>query len=119
MPTTIGKASTIHGLVPTLSVSTSFITRFARTVGAPEFTFCDVERAIQRELGRSNLLAGFELRTAQTLHSAEMETLVRLEAKYRAPASADRQPDQSSATPVACDAEPPSVSTLPVQTSSF
>lgn len=87
--------------------------------GQPEFTFCDVERAVQRELGRSNLLARFELRAAQTARSAAMETLIRLEAKYRVPIAADRRPDEISSTPIACDAEPISVPMQPVRTSLF
>ncbi len=87
--------------------------------GQPEFTFCDVERAVQRELGWSNLPARFELRAKQTARSAEMETLMRLEAKYRVPIAADRRPDEISSTPITCDAEPISVPMLPVQASLF
>jgi hypothetical protein len=51
--------------------------------GDPEFTFCDVERAIQQEIRKRNYLARYELRAAEAVRSGEMETLKRLEAKYR------------------------------------
>lgn len=51
--------------------------------GDPEYTFCDVERAIQQEIRKSNYLARYELRAAEALRAREMETLMRLEAKYR------------------------------------
>src|ERR1039458_3569786 len=52
--------------------------------GDPEFTFCDVERAIQQEIRKRNYLARYELRAAGAVRSDEMETLRMLEAKYRA-----------------------------------
>ena len=52
--------------------------------GDPEFTFCDVERAIQQEIRKRNYLACYELRAAEAVRSGEMETLRKLEAKYRA-----------------------------------
>jgi hypothetical protein len=52
--------------------------------GDPEFTFCDVERAIQQEIRKCNYLARYELRAAEAVRSDEMETLRMLEAKYRA-----------------------------------
>ena len=63
--------------------------------GDPEFTFCDVERAIQQEIRKRNYLARYELRAAEAVRSGEMETLKRLEAKYRTVAS--HQPDADSA----------------------
>jgi hypothetical protein len=51
--------------------------------GDPEFTFCDVERAIQQEGRKRNYLARYELRAAEALHSREMTMLMQLEAKYR------------------------------------
>jgi hypothetical protein len=51
--------------------------------GDPEYTFCDVERAIQQEIRKRNYLARYELRAAESARSSEMETLKRLEAKYR------------------------------------
>jgi hypothetical protein len=52
--------------------------------GDPEYTFCDVERAIQQEIRKRNYLARYELRAAEAVRSGEMETLKMLEAKYRA-----------------------------------
>jgi hypothetical protein len=52
--------------------------------GDPEYTFCDVERAIQQEIRKRNYLARYELRAAEAVRSDEMETLRMLEAKYRA-----------------------------------
>jgi hypothetical protein len=63
--------------------------------GDPEFTFCDVERAIQQEIRKRNYLARYELRTAEAVRSGEMETLKRLEEKYRTVAI--HQPDADSA----------------------
>ena len=63
--------------------------------GDPEYTFCDVERAIQQEIRKRNFLARYELRAAEAVRSGEMETLKRLEAKYRTVAS--HQPDADSA----------------------
>jgi hypothetical protein len=51
--------------------------------GDPAFTFCDVERALQREIRKRNYLTRYELKTAESLRSAEMAILERLEAKYR------------------------------------
>ncbi len=52
--------------------------------GDPEYTFCDVERAIQQEIRKRNYLARYELRAVEAVRSGEMETLRMLEAKYRA-----------------------------------
>ncbi|WP_263359521.1 hypothetical protein [Acidicapsa ligni] len=51
--------------------------------GEAEFTFCDVERALQREVRKRNYLGRYELRAAESLRAAEMAILKRLEAKYR------------------------------------
>jgi hypothetical protein len=51
--------------------------------GDAEFTFCDVERALQREIRKRNYVARYELKAAESLRTAEMATLKRLEAKYR------------------------------------
>lgn len=64
--------------------------------GDAEFTFCDVERALQREIRRRNYLGRYELRAADSLRSAEMAILERLEAKYR-PTNA---PDEERPEPV-------------------
>lgn len=57
--------------------------------GEAEFTFCDVERALQREIRKRNYLGVYELKAAESLRSAEMAILERLEAKYR-PAAIQR-----------------------------
>ena len=51
--------------------------------GEAEFTFCDVERALQREIRQRNYLLRYELKAAESLRSAEIAILERLEAKYR------------------------------------
>jgi hypothetical protein len=60
--------------------------------GDAEFTFCDVERALQREIRKRNYVARYELKAAQSLRAAEMGILERLEAKYR-PAAPPRTED--------------------------
>ena len=51
--------------------------------GDPEYTFSDVEQAIQRVIQERNYLARFELKAAEALRAAELKELERLEAKYR------------------------------------
>jgi hypothetical protein len=51
--------------------------------GDAEFTFCDVERALQREIRKRNYPVRYELKVAESLRSAEMAILERLEAEYR------------------------------------
>ena len=63
--------------------------------GDPGLTFSDVERAIQQEIRKRNYLARYELRAAEAVRSGEMETLKRLEEKYRTVAI--HQPDADSA----------------------
>ncbi|MFC5861728.1 hypothetical protein ACFPT7_05445 [Acidicapsa dinghuensis] len=53
--------------------------------GHPEFTFSDVEQAIQRVVHDRNYLARFGLRAGEALRAAELKDLERLEAKYRNP----------------------------------
>ena len=86
--------------------------------GDPEYTFSDVERAIQEEVRRRNYLARYELRAAEAERVAEMETLKRLEAKYRTVAS--RQPDADSAPTIPqAPAKEASGTRMPVQASLF
>jgi hypothetical protein len=87
--------------------------------GDPAFTFCDVERAIQREVRRSNYLALYELKVAEAVRSAEMEILTRLEAKYRTPVpqSALERSDGGSST--TNEPEPDTRFAVPVQASLF
>jgi hypothetical protein len=60
--------------------------------GDAEFTFCDVERALQREIRKRNYVARYELKAAESSRAAEMAILERLEAKYR-PAAPPRTED--------------------------
>jgi hypothetical protein len=86
--------------------------------GDPEYTFCDVERAIQQEIRKRNYLARYELRAAEAVRSGEMETLKRLEAKYRTVAS--HQPDADSAPSIPSSAAQEVVrARMPVQASLF
>jgi hypothetical protein len=76
--------------------------------GDPEYTFSDVERAIQREISNRNYLARYELRLAEEHQAADLVLLRQLEGKYRAPVGErDQQPqlavppvDQPPVTPV-------------------
>jgi hypothetical protein len=65
--------------------------------GDAEFTYCDVERALQREIRKRNYIVRYELKAAEAARSAEMAILERLEAKYR-PAPTQRAETSSSAT---------------------
>jgi hypothetical protein len=86
--------------------------------GDPEYTFCDVERAIQQEIRKRNYLARYELRAAEAVRSDEMETLKRLEAKYRTVAS--DKADADSAPSISPPAAQEATSTkMPVQASLF
>ena len=51
--------------------------------GDPEYTFSDIEHAVQRAVQDRNYLARFKLRAADELRIAELNDLERLEAKYR------------------------------------
>ena len=86
--------------------------------GDPGLTFSDVERAIQQEIRNRNYLARYELRAAEAARSGEMETLKRLEAKYRTVAS--HQPDADSAPTIPPVSTHEAVRTrVPVQASLF
>lgn len=86
--------------------------------GDPEFTFCDVERAIQQEILKRNYLARYELRAAEAVRSGEMEMLKRLEEKYRTVAS--HLPDADSAPAIPSSAAQEVAKTrMPVQASLF
>jgi len=54
--------------------------------GDPEYTFSDVERAIQLEIVNRNYLARYELRLAEEQQAADLVLLRQLENKYRTPA---------------------------------
>jgi hypothetical protein len=86
--------------------------------GDPEYTFCDVERAIQQEIRKRNYLARYELRVAEVVRSREMETLTLLEAKYRM--AATHQPDTDSAPSIPSSAaQEVARARMPVQASLF
>jgi hypothetical protein len=76
--------------------------------GDPEYTFSDVERAIQREIVNRNYLARYELRLAEEQQTNDLVLLRKLECKYRTPmAERDQEPrvtappgDQIPETPV-------------------
>jgi hypothetical protein len=68
--------------------------------GDPEYTFSDVERAIQREIGIRNCLARYELRLAEEQQATDLALLRQLESKYRTPAGERDQEPQLSAPPV-------------------
>jgi hypothetical protein len=86
---------------------------------SPEFTFCDVERAIKREVRRRNYVAHYELRVAEAVRSAEMEILRRLESKYRTPVSqlSGERSDRSVSQCTEPEANPSTA--LPVQATLF
>jgi hypothetical protein len=87
--------------------------------GEPEFTFCDVERALQREIRRRNYLAHHELKAAESLRSAEMTILKRLEAKYRPLATQISEMTPEIAAPISGASEVVTEATVPVQGSLF
>ena len=53
--------------------------------GDPDYTFSDVERAIQREIVNRNYLARYELRLAEEQQATDLALLRKLESKYRTP----------------------------------
>jgi hypothetical protein len=87
--------------------------------GDPEYTFSDVERAIQQEVRKRNYLARYQLRVAEAERAHEMETLRRLEAKYRVPSN--RTDDAGATTADLAVVEPvsPVIEGTPVQASLF
>lgn len=51
--------------------------------GQPKFTFCDVERAVQDEVRRRNLIDMYRLLAEEDERSRELRVLAALEQKYR------------------------------------
>jgi len=86
--------------------------------GDPEYTFCDVERAIQQEIRKRNYLARYELRAAEAVRSSEMEILKRLEAKYR-PAANQAQAEGTVRQVPPASAQEVAIKRLPLQASLF
>jgi hypothetical protein len=68
--------------------------------GDPEFTFSDVERAIQREIGNRNYLALYELRLVEEQQANDLALLRQLESKYRTSAGERDQELQLAVPPV-------------------
>jgi len=87
--------------------------------GDPEYTFSDVERAIQQEVRRRTYLARYQLRVAEAERTSEMETLRRLEAKYRAPANRTDDAGTMAADLNAPRTPSPAIERAPVQASLF
>jgi hypothetical protein len=86
--------------------------------GDPEYTFSDVERAIQQEVRKRNYLARCQLRVAEAERASDMETLRRLKAKYRVPAG--RTGDAGAMIADLAIAEPsPVIERIPAQASLF
>ena len=86
--------------------------------GDPEYTFSDVERAIQQEVCKRNDLARYQLRVAEAERATEMDTLRRLEAKYRAPASQAGDADAITVDVISPELPSPVIE-RPVQASLF
>jgi hypothetical protein len=87
--------------------------------GDPEFTFSDVERAIQQEIRKRNYLARYELRAAEAMHASEMAVLMRLEAKYRTVAPPPADEDSERVAPAHTPPQAEGTTRLPVQASLF
>jgi hypothetical protein len=76
--------------------------------GDPEYTFSDVERAIQQEIVNRNYLARYELRLVEEQQATDLALLRQLESKYRTPVGErDQEPriiaqpaNQTPVTPV-------------------
>ena len=51
--------------------------------GEAEFAYCDVERALQREIRKLNYLGRYQLNAVESFRTTEMAILERLETKYR------------------------------------
>ena len=68
--------------------------------GDPEYTFSDVERAIQREIVNRNYLARYELRLAEEQQATDLALLRQLESKYRTPVGERDQEPQLAVPPV-------------------
>jgi hypothetical protein len=76
--------------------------------GDPEYTFSDVEIAIQREIRNRNYLTRYELRLAEEQQATDLALLRQLESKYRTPVGErDQEPriatpqvDQNPGTPI-------------------
>ncbi len=86
--------------------------------GDPEFTFSDVERAIQPVVSERNYLARYRLMAAEALRVAEISELERLEAKYPLP-RANEEGVPATEPPRARALSEPIPPAIPVQRSLF
>jgi hypothetical protein len=87
--------------------------------GDPEFTFSDVEYAIQQVMRQRNYLARFELKAAEALRTAELRDLEWLEAKYRTQKPLENAGTATETAPVVLPDPSPSSSGTPIQISLF
>ncbi len=85
----------------------------------PEFTFSDVERAVQREIESRGYLARYALQAAVAEHSREMEILQRLEGKHRCPAMPRPTSEEQPVVSVSEESEIDVSMIHPVQASLF
>ena len=87
--------------------------------GDAEFTYCDVERALQREIRKRNYVALYKVKAAEAVRSAEMAILKRLESKYR-PAPSQRAEESMDLVTPATSSSPTILEVAaPVQGSLF
>jgi hypothetical protein len=75
--------------------------------GDPAYTFCDVERALQREVRARNYRGKQQVVVAEAVRAFEMATLEKLEAKYRQPRSESLSSEQSARTGASIRQSPP------------
>jgi len=68
--------------------------------GDPEYTFSDVQTAIQREIINRNYLERYELRLAEEQQTTDLALLNKLESKYRTPVGERDQEHQLVVPPV-------------------
>ena len=87
--------------------------------GDPEYTFSDVEQAVQQVVRDRNYLARFELGAADELRTAELKDLERLEAKYRNQRQSDSAAIKSEPPAPAVSETANASPNVPVQTSLF
>ena len=87
--------------------------------GDPAFTFCDVERALQHEIRKRNYLALYELKASESLRSAEMVILQRLQTKYRPTAVRPTDETADTMTPEPDSSPIVAAAAVPVQGSLF
>ena len=86
--------------------------------GDPEFTFSDVEHAVQRVVCERNYLGRYQLKAAEALRAAEIGELERLEAKYRQPQAIESVAPTTEPPHTEAESEPIPPA-IPVQISLF